>query len=212
MRKIQFSETEIYHIYNRGVDKRDVFLDEKDYLRFIHDLFEFNDMNPVMNANYYFSSNSRSFKISKPRKLLVEILIFTLMPNHFHLVLRQLAEKGIKMFMHKMGTGYTMYFNNKYERNGALFQGRFKAKVIDENQYFSHIPFYIHANPLKLNYGGSTSIDYLKNYRWSSFRDYIGKRNFPSLISKGFILDYFRGEKEYEKEFIKWLNMTNYGG
>ena len=107
--------------------------------------------------------------------------------------------------MQKLGTGYTMYFNQKNKRVGGLFQGRFKAVLISEEAHFIHLPFYVHTNPLDLNYGGSTSIDYLENYRWSSFPDYIGKKNFPSVTSRGFLLEFFGGEKEYRKEMVKWL-------
>jgi len=217
MQKPQFVENQIYHIYNRGVEKRDIFLDDKDYLRFIHDLFEFNDRDPAFNVAYYFNSKSKEVKSQylekarKPRKLLVEILLFTLMPNHFHLLLKQKQENGIVKFMQKLGTGYTNYFNKKYDRVGGLFQGRFKAVLINEEAHFIHIPFYFHTNPIDLIYGSSTSIDwrgqieFLENYRWSSFLDYIGKKNFPSVTSRKFLLEFWGGEKEYRKETEKWL-------
>lgn len=209
MNKPQFVEGQIYHIYNRGVEKRNIFSAKTDYLRFIHDLFEFNDEEPVFNVVYYFDRKTMEVqsqyinKERKPRKLLVEILAFVLMPNHFHLLLQQKREKGIIRFMQKLGTGYAMYFNKKYERVGGLFQGRYKAVRVEEERHFTYLPFYIHANPLKL-YRGSTSIDrlmrFLKDYRWSSFADYVGKENFPSVTSRGFLLDYFGGEKEFWKE------------
>ena len=217
MQKPQFVENQIYHIYNRGVEKRDIFLDDKDYLRFIHDLFEFNDRDPAFNVAYYFNSKSKEVKSQylekerKPRKLLVEILLFTLMPNHFHLLLKQKQENGIVKFMQKLGTGYTNYFNKKYDRVGGLSQGRFKAVLINEEAHFIHIPFYFHTNPIDLIYGSSTSIDwrgqieFLENYRWSSFLDYIGKKNFPSVTSRKFLLEFWGGEKEYRKETEKWL-------
>ncbi len=205
MQKPKFVEDQIYHIYNRGVEKRDVFLDDKDYFRFIHNLFEFNNKNPVSNLNYYFNPKTMNVearyikKGNEPRKLLVEILLFTLMPNHFHLLLRQKRENGIVKFMQKLGTGYTNYFNKKYERVGGLFQGRFKAVLINEEAHFLHLPFYIHTNPLDLNYGSSTSIDFLSNYRWSSFPDYIGKKNLPSVTQREFLLNIFEGEEGYKK-------------
>ena len=217
MQKPQFVENQIYHIYNRGVEKRDIFLDDKDYLRFIHDLFEFNDRDPAFNVAYYFNSKSKEVKSQylekerKPRKLLVEILLFTLMPNHFHLLLKQKQENGIVKFMQKLGTGYTNYFNKKYDRVGGLSQGRFKAVLINEEAHLIHIPFYFHTNPIDLIYGSSTSIDwrgqieFLENYRWSSFLDYIGKKNFPSVTSRKFLLEFWGGEKEYRKETEKWL-------
>ena len=183
-------------------------MDEKDRLRFIHDLYEFNDDDPVSNALYRF--NSKYMEVEPPyiiqykksehkiRKLLVEILAFVLMPNHFHLLLRQKMENGIIRFMQKLGTGYTMYFNQKYERVGGLFQGRYKAVLVKRESHFIYLPTYIHTNPLKI-YRGSTSINkvmnFLQSYRWSSFPDYIGHKNFPSLTSRDFLLEYFGGEK-----------------
>jgi len=206
VKKPLFAEEQIYHIYNRGVEKRDIFLDNTDYLRFIHNLFEFNDSAPVLNAGYYFNPINHELNLKKKqRELLVEIFVFTLMPNHFHLLLRQKRENGIVRFLQKLGTGYTMYFNKKYERVGGLFQGRFKATLVDKEAHFIHLPCYIHTNPLILNYGGSTSIKFLENYKWSSFLDYIGKRNFPSVTNRNFILNIFGGEEDYRKYIEDWV-------
>lgn len=212
MKKPQFVDNYIYHVYNRGVEKRKTFLDDEDRFRFIHDLFELNDEAPVKNVYYYFDFKSSEVQPHyvqeerKPRKLLVEILAFVLMPNHFHLLLRQKRKRGVVRFMQKLGTGYTMYFNQKYERVGSLFQGRFKAVLVNEQPHFTFLPFYIHANPLELIYRGSTSLDwkkaikYLENYRWSSFPDYVGKKNFPSVTSRKFLLEFFGGFEGYRKE------------
>ena len=218
MQKPTFVEDKIYHIYNRGVEKRKIFMDKQDYLRFIHCLFEFNDKNPTLNLYHFLKKTKNSevgprylrTKRKEPRKLLVEILIFTLMPNHFHLLLKQTGENGIVKFMQKVGTGYSMYFNQKYERVGPLFQGKFKATTVEEHAHFLHIPYYVHTNPLELsNYRGPTSlvkqIKFLENYRWSSFADYIGKKNFPSVTQREFLLDFWGGEAKYKKETIKWL-------
>src|SRR3989344_6026710 len=123
MKKPQFTTDAFYHIYNRGVEKRKIFLDKDDHFRFIHDLFEFNDEAYALNIYYKLPSLTsyevQPRKMSK-RKLLVEIIAFCLMPNHFHLLLRQNADSGIVRFMQKLGTGYTMYFNQKYQRVGGL--------------------------------------------------------------------------------------------
>lgn len=217
MQKPRLVEDHIYHVYNRGVEKRTIFSETEDYLRFIHDLFEFNDEASVSNALYYFDPKSMRVQSRyvqeerRPRKLLVEILLFTLMPNHYHLLLRQNKENGIVKFMQKLGTGYTMYFNKKYDRVGGLFQGRFKAVMVQMQAHFLHLPFYIHANPLFKKYGGSTSIDwrngmkFLEGYRWSSFPDYIGKKNFPSVTSREFLLDFFGGKEAYQRETERLL-------
>ena len=212
MKKPVFVDGHIYHVYNRGVEKRDVFLVERDYFRFVYHLYELNDSKPVRNVQYFLNHKTGNVEARKlfgtqERDVLVEILVFTLMPNHFHLMLRQVQENGIVRFMHKLGTGYTMYFNKKYERVGSLFQGRFKAAHITEETHLIHLPHYIHTNPLSLNYGGSTSIvRFLSNYRWSSFPDYIGIQNFPRVTERGFLLDIFGGEDKYRIHTEKRLN------
>ncbi len=116
-----------YHVLNRGVDKRSIFMDEKDYLRFIHDLYEFNDVNPVRQINYYYKNNHPQFHVvrrreigDKPkRKLLVKIHFFALMKNHYHLLLSPVVENGIALFIKKLNGGYSRYFNEKNER-GAI--------------------------------------------------------------------------------------------
>jgi putative transposase len=148
---------------------------------------------------------------------LVEILAFVLMPNHFHLILKQKKTDGIAKFMQKIGTGYTMYFNKKYERVGSLFQGKFKAVLIENEAHYIHLPSYIHLNPIELmNYRGSTSIGvvekmkFLENYQWSSYPDYIGKKNFPGLTSRNLYLDFFQGKDGCKREIKRLLNGEKY--
>ena len=124
--------------------------------------------------------------------------------------LKQRKENGISKFMQKLGTGYTMYFNQKYERVGGLFQGKFKAVSVDEDSHFIHLPYYIHSNPIELfNERGRTSLidkmKFLENYKWSSFPDYVGKKNFPSVTQREFLLDFFNGAEKYKKETKEWL-------
>jgi putative transposase len=113
-RKEVFSNGEVYHIFNRGVEKRSVFINDHDYLRFLHSVAEFNGIESAENI-FYKKEHVGSYEV-KPRKMqrqhpLVEILAFTLLPNHYHLLLKQNREGGISEFMQKLGTGYTMYFN-----------------------------------------------------------------------------------------------------
>lgn len=223
MKKPSFVNDAIYHVYNRGVEKRDVFTNNSDRFRFIHDLFEFNDQAPAQNL-YYKQPTLKSYEVqphkeeTKPRKLLVEILAFCLMPNHYHLLLKQKIDGGIIDFMQKLGTGYTMYFNKKYERVGSLFQGRFKAILVNNEAHFIFLPHYIHLNPLDLimpqwrerkikDY--KKAIDFLENYRWSSYRDYIGLKNFPSITSRDFLLAIFNGSAGYKNSLRNWLKELN---
>lgn len=217
---------EIYHILNRGVDKRKIFLNDKDYLRFIHDLFEFNDTEPVFNLGHFLNRDQYIDFVSqyikreqKPRKLIVEILAFCIMPNHFHLLLRQKKDGGITKFMRKLGIGYAKYFNQKYERTGTLFQGRYKLVPVNKESHFIYLPYYIHFNPLDLkmpewrtgkiqNY--QKAIKFLNSYRWSSHLDYIDKKNFPSITQREFLLKIFGGAENYKKTVKNWLKQMDF--
>ena len=220
-----FANDEIYHIYNRGVEKRIIFLDKKDHFRFVHDLFEFNDEAPALNMTYYFNTRTKTMDIrcpyipkrneKKPRKLLVKILAWSLMPNHYHLFVQQVQDNGITRFMQKIGIGYAKYFNEKYERSGHLFQGRFRAVHIDNEAHFLHLPFYIHCNPLDLIEPGwrqgrlnnpQKAINFLKTYRWSSHIDYLGEKNFQSVSQRDFLNAVFTEQNEtYKAQFENWL-------
>ena len=219
MKKPRLVNEQIYHIYNRGVEKRDIFLEENDYFRFIHDLFEFNDRASAEKTYYRKLCEVGPHKVRKShenheRKLLIEILAFCLLPNHFHLLVRQKVDNGISKFVQKLGTGYSMYFNQKHKRVGPLFQGKFKAILVDKENHFIHLPFYIHLNPLDLiapewrnreieDY--QKALKFLKSYRWSSYLDYIGEKNFPSVTQRDFLLNFFGGQQNYKAQMEQWL-------
>lgn len=216
MKKPQFTTDALYHIYNRGVEKRKIFLDKDDHFRFVHNLFEFNDEASANNLYYYRlpSYEVQPHKISK-RKLIVEIIAFCLMPNHFHLLLRQTIDGGIVKFMQKLGTGYTMYFNKKYQRVGGLFQGRFKATLLEKQSHFLYLPHYIHLNPLDLKVPSwknkkldnpTKALKFLESYRWSSYLDHIGRKNFPSVISLNIFKKLYGTPNEYRDSLIEWLD------
>jgi len=217
----------LYHVLNRGVDKRKIFLDKQDYYRFIHDLFEFNTNGRVNNVYHQFHKNNDIASRYFERKLLVNIHFFCLMPNHYHLLLsptennsnndkREDRERNPKIseFMKKVNIGYAKYFNQKYKRTGALFEGRYKSIPILGDPHFSHIQYYIHFNPLDLimpewrkrkieNF--EKAINFLRKYRWSSHLDYLGEKNFSSVTQRDFFLDFFGGTKKYEKSITNWL-------
>jgi len=216
MKKPFLANNEIYHVFNRGVEKRDIFLDESDYSYFVHNLYILNDQNNRLNTSRDFisktSGDSTLMEVGLPsikREPLVDIFIFTLMPNHFHLMLRQRVKGGVSKFMQKLGTSTTKRFNEKYDRVGPLFQGKFKAVLVKKDAHFMYLPYYIHLNPMVLIDGSPTSINkkvgFLEGYKWSSLPDYIGKKNFPSVISKDFLLEQFGNEKKYKKSIEKWL-------
>lgn len=207
---------DIIHVLNRGVDKRDIFLDDQDRFRFIHDLFEFNNQERVNNNFYVFnkSNDIASRYIKEPRKKLVDVHIFCLMNNHYHLLLSSRIESGIPKFMRKLNMGYAKYFNEKYKRTGALFEGRYKSVPVKREAHFLYVPYYIHLNPLdfispewrerRLKNPKKAS-EFLKTYRWSSHLDYAGIKNFPSVIEKSFFYKFFGGSDKYEKSIRQWL-------
>jgi putative transposase len=215
LRKTKLVPGEIYHIYNRGTDKRDIFMDDEDRIRFIHDLFEFNNSNSVKNLGYFCKFSEVGLRyIKQKRENMVEILAFCMMDNHFHLLVRQKTENGITEFMRKLGTGYTNYINTKYERTGSLFQGKFKSVHVKEDKHLMYLPIYIHLNPLDFKFkewregkisDTKKAIEFLASYRWSSYLDYIGEKNFPSIIRKDFLLSRLGSEEKQKKEFIGWI-------
>jgi len=213
--KPQLINGEFYHVYNRGVEKRSVFQAESDYFRFIRSLYEFNDKNLVsLKDRQRFKNRYYCHSYFHEKKLLVEILCFCLMPNHFHLILRQLVKSGISLFMQKLCGGYTGFFNLKYQRVGSLFQGPYKAKHISHEDYLIHLSRYLHINSVELiepNWktegvkDWEKVKDFLESYRWSSYLDYIGKENFPSVTSRDFILGFFDSFKDYKKFVYEWI-------
>ncbi|OGN03263.1 MAG: hypothetical protein A2651_02760 [Candidatus Yanofskybacteria bacterium RIFCSPHIGHO2_01_FULL_42_12] len=200
----------VYHALNRGVEKREIFLDKQDYLRFVHDLYELNDEDRVENSTRIFKIDPglTSTTTRKKRKTLVDILAFCLMPNHYHLMLSPRVKNGIPKFMAKINIGYAKYFNQKYEREGALFQGRYKKILITDNTHFLHLPFYIHFNPLDLKYpewrennisSPQKTLEFLEYYKWSSHLEYLGAKNYGSVLNKKILDEIFDGSAGYKK-------------
>jgi putative transposase len=226
IKRPQIINGEIYHIVIRAVEGLKLFRDDKDFLRMIHNLFEFNDENPVQD-NYRKTIKRKEQFPNVPRtvlgtwgegkrKMLVEILAFCLMPNHLHLLVRQLREGGISKLMRKIGAGYGNYYNNKYKRRGHVFQGKYKIVHIKTQEQLKTVFVYIHTNPLALIFPNwkekgikmsdlKKLIDFLENYRWSSYSDYLGKKNFPSLTSREFLTKIMNGIEGCQEFVNGWL-------
>lgn len=212
LRQDPFVTGEYYHIYNRGIDKRVIFKLERDYQRFIMLL--------------YLANSQKSFRLddllskNKSHKTFEEVLIFDkgeplvsvgawcLMTNHFHLLVKQEVDGGITKFMKKLGTGYSMFFNIKYQRRGALFGGLFKSKHIAEDLYLKHLFGYIHLNSLDIKFSGWEELidkkhpqewkDFLESYRYSSYQDYIGKERVEgSILNRNAFPEYFNEENSF---------------
>lgn len=185
MRRTPFAVGEKYHIYNRGTEKRKTFLDKYDYQRFIFIMNSFNKIDPGKNVTRSLSTKSRSKQNESP---LVRIEHFCLMPNHYHLIVEELEEGGTSKFLQKVMTGYTMYFNKKYKRSGALFQGKTKSNHIDTDIYYNQVRAYVDLNPVELlnkNWKNtakvesiSKTLEFLKTYAWTSCKDFSVYKGF----------------------------------
>jgi len=225
-----FQNGEIYHIIQRGIEDKPIFMDENDYFRGIFSLYEFNNAKPIeirqrraerkrikeliINGG---SSPVSLIEIEEAermrRDLLVEILAFCLMPNHIHLILKQIKDNGISDFMRKMGA-YVTYFNLKYKRKGHLFQDKFKEVHIEDDEQLKTAFVYIHTNPVSLVEPGwkekgikdlEETRNFIENYKWSSYADYVGGKNFPSLTSRDFLLEVMEGAGGCQRFVNSWL-------
>lgn len=209
MRKIKFQTGQYYHIFNRGVDKRKVFLNIKNYTRFFASMKEFN--NESSDNQRKVEKNRINAKLNKSEKSetefrmntklgfgqsfldmpkFVDIICYSLNPNHYHLLLKQLVDKGIERFMHKLNLGYTKYFNEANDRTGVLFQGAYQAVGVESDEQLLYLSSYINGN-IEIH-----KITQAGNWQWSSYFDYLGKRD-SELCDKKSILDQFKNIDEY---------------
>ncbi len=194
MRNIKFATKEYYHIYNRGVDKRDIFMDSYDVVRFLKCMSVFNREDSIGSV-YEHSRKELKFGSSAPKKgKLVNFIAYCLNQNHFHFILEPLVDDGIQKFMHKLATGYTNYFNEKYKRTGSLFQGRYKAIHINSNNYLLHLSAYVNLN-FKIHEG--LNKEWMSKLSISSFKEYTGEIG-KSFCKKDIVLGQFNSPKKYK--------------
>ena len=216
----QLVNDEIYHITIRGTADMAIFKNQSDYYRMVFSIYEFNNAKPVLirNKRKLRANNGRGQTSANldsiERDLLVEIMAFCFMPNHIHLLLRQIKDNGITKFMRKVGTGYAGYFNRKYKKKGHLFQGKFWATRVKTDEQLQTAFVYIHSNPISLvepkwKEGGikdtGKTIKFLENYKWSSYLDYIDKKNFPSVTNRDFISNVMNGKNNCQKFVKDWI-------
>ena len=217
-RKFKFSEGEYYHVYNRGVDKRDIFLVGDDSRRFQKLLFVANSTKAV---EMRLVKNLPLEKIEIGEKI-AAVGAYCLMPNHFHILVKEITQGGISSLMSKLSTGYSMYFNTVNKRTGSLFQGAFKAEHVDNDEYLKYLYSYIHLNPVKLidptwkEVGirdAEKSRQYLERYHHSSYPDYLGvDREEKLILSKADFPEYFDKPKEFTEHTNDWLEFVKNGG
>jgi len=198
-RKTVLANNEIYHAYNRGVEKRPIFVIRKDYLRFITLANYYRFANCPIKFSHFkqLSAEERNnilARLDKESKKLVDIIAFCLMPNHVHFLLKQLIDNGISKFMAKITSAFSHYFNVRHERVGHLFQGNFGAVRIENDEQFMHVSRYIHLNPVT---SYLIKIEDIDDYDYSSFPEYIGRES--GFCNTKEILSYFKNQDDYKK-------------
>ena len=197
--KTILATNEIYHVYNRGVEKRPIFLIKRDYLRFTETTNYYRFSNCPMRFSYlkllsYEEKNNVINELEKESSKLVDIFAFCLMPNHIHFLLKQLIDKGISKFMAKITNAFSHYFNTRHDRIGHLFQGNFGAVRIESDEQLIHTSRYIHLNPVS---SYLIEIKNLLNYEYSSYPEYINDtRGFTNTKE---VLSYFKNKNDYRK-------------
>lgn len=217
---------EIYHICYRAVGDAKIFKDENDHFRGIFSCYEFNNNHPVtiwkrrrdrIVEKKRESGDVGHLTILDERDKFLEIFAFCFMPNHIHLVVKQLKENGVSSFVQKLGSGYANYANRKYQRKGHLFN-KFKAFHITSDNQLKNVITYVHCNPISLIEprwkergikNPKRVLEFLVKYRWSSYQDYIGIKNFPSVTTRDFILELMNGEDGVQEAIKDWVAYKN---
>lgn len=223
-----FENHQPYHVLTRGTEGRKIFLEEADYYRFIFLFYACNFGSPTFNlwkkdiikaGKAILEGEKPPPKfIQKEHPQLVDVLSLTLIPNHYHSILEQLVERGISLFMQKVNGAYGKYFNLKNQREGRLFQGAFKAILIDNENYLLRVSRYIHLNVLDLIQpdwrengvkNPQKAIKFLNKYPWSTTPDYLGIRNSKIITTKGLYNVFFenfgkKGIENYKRFLLNW--------
>lgn len=225
-RREQFVNGEIYHVVTRRLEGHLLFRKIDDYYRGIFSIYEFNTIDPVEIAQRRkiriqtkkAQAAGDPLSLTDLRDKLVDVLLFCLMPNHIHLLLRQLKEGGITTFMNKFGAGYPAYFRQKYDikSKGYFFQGRFVSVRIKTEDQLKTVFVYIHTNPISFIeprwkeigiQNTEKAIEFVGDYKWSSYPDYLGDKNFPSVTEREFLLKVMgggQGCKEFVENWIRY--------
>lgn len=223
-RRFNFSIGEFYHIYNRGNDRKKIFNNDNDYLRFMVLLYTCNNINSIHLSDHAGLSKQQNllkmFKLNR-EETLVDIGSFCLMPNHIHLLLKEKIEGGISLFLQKLFTAYSMYFNKKYKRTGKLFEGVYKAEHANTDEYLKYLYTYINLNPISLIENDwknkvvkdkKKDKEFIKEYKYSSYFDYSGiKREENNILNKEAFPKYFETELDFDSMINEWLSFAKNG-
>lgn len=226
-RKEQFFNEGVYHLTTRAIDDNLIFKTTDDYYRGIFSIYEFNNSKAITIRERRIARKrikelektnrdrvSVADSVADERDKLVEIFAFCFMPNHIHLLVKQIKDNGITNFMKKFGIGYGGYFNRKYQRKGYVFQNRFKCVHIKDDNQLKTIFTYIHTNPISLMQPNwkekgldnpEEVIKFLEDYKWSSYPDYISDKNFPSVTNRDFMTEVMSGIDGYRAAIENWV-------
>ena len=204
MRLIRITPGEYYHIFNRAVNKQVIFHDTSDYFRFLFLTLYF--QSPIIfqqlgrKVKEFVQSraldNVEEDEIIKKRR--VELVAFCIMPNHFHLIVKELDEGGIAAYMQRVLTSYSKYYNTKYQKSGHVFQGPYRAVHIADDRQLLHLSAYIHRNPREISKWFKKEDQYI----WSSYQDFIDENRWGNLIMPDIVIGQFKDKAEYEN-FVK---------
>lgn len=200
-RKIPLVTNQIYHVLNRGIASKPVFLAKKDYQRTLKIIWYYQNQNPPLSYSHFLrlpvkQKSEILERLKNKEKFLVEIIAFSLLPNHFHFLLKQTQENGVSIFMSNLTNSYTRYFNTKNKRTGPLFQGKFKAIMVETDEQLLHLSRYIHLNPYT-SYVVKTFKD-LEDYPYSSLPEYLG-RSRANFFQKEIVLNQFKNVNSYKR-------------
>lgn len=207
IRKIAFAPGEFFHVYNRGMQKQPIFKNDADRWRFLFSLLHFqsdlsfdniSELVPFFLQHRMLKRRSTTQEIIDKR--VVSLQAFSLMPNHFHLLIKETGENGISRYLQRIQNSYTKYFNTKHEKSGHLFQGPFKAVHVADNEQLLYLSAYIHRNCCELKLWQNRP----SNYPWSSYQDYIGKNRWEKLLDTEIIKEQFDSPRDYDN----WVRET----
>lgn len=200
------AEEEYYHVVNRGVRKDTIFHDKRDYARFLYLILhfqgEYSSTNVGRSVTHFIKTGSFGLRDETLKKIIqlrtVELVAFCLMPNHFHLELKQIGENSISKYMQRVLGAYAKYYNEKYAKTGHVFQGKFRRVLVENNNQLLHLSAYIHKNPSELP--GWRKREH--EYEWSSLQDYVGDNRWGKLLANEVIMEQFDNKNEY-LQFIR---------
>ena len=215
MRKIPLANNEVYHVYTRSIDNYIAFKDESDYTRAIEAIkYYIYGKLPTSFSNYIKTKNKKIFSLKYELDInntVVQIIAYCIMPTHVHLILKQVKDNGISIYMKNIFDSYTRYYNTKYLRRGTLWEGKFKSVHVENNEQLLHLTRYIHLNP--------ATAGLVKNpeeWPYSSYLEYLNKNNDQICTYVDYLdmdmKDYKKfvdDRKDYQKELalIKHLSL-----